>query len=266
MMQMEKATILIADDEYNTRLGIYYTLEKHLNGQAVIKMAANGVEAWELIERESYDLLITDIRMPGYTGIELLDKIKEAGMETTALLLTGFAEFDYAREGLRLGAVDYLLKPVDREKLVESVHRALELNKERKRSSRVVKQWAQIHGGQPELPEGHVKNEGIAKAIAYMQQHLNEENSVKVVAQAVNLSPSYFSVLFKESTGLTFSEYLNKLRQRKSKELLLTTDLDVNLIADEVGYQSSSYFIRVFRETEGVTPKQYREQVRKEQQ
>ncbi|WP_256592999.1 helix-turn-helix transcriptional regulator, partial [Pseudomonas sp. 2822-15] len=70
----------------------------------------------------------------------------------------------------------------------------------------------------------------------------------------VHLNASYFSVLFKEQTGLTFSEYLTRRRMQVAKKLLFSTDLPIGVIAEKVGYQTAKYFIKLFKELEGHTP------------
>ena len=254
--------ILIADDEFNTRRGIHSYLERHYNGAHELIIAEHGLEAYEIAQSRRIDLLITDIRMPGLTGIELLIKLQAEEADMTALLLTGYADFEYARQGLKLGVVDYLLKPVERTQLIEAVEQAFKA-RHRKKAGRMLEALYAANGDAEPAQLNVADNEPIAKAVEYLQAHLGDESSIKDVAQHVHLSPSYFSVLFKDKTGTTFSEYVMRLRHRRAKELLLTTASDINVIADEVGYQSASYFIRVFKELEGVTPRQYRESLKK---
>jgi two-component system, response regulator YesN len=72
------------------------------------------------------------------------------------------------------------------------------------------------------------------------------------------LNPSYFSVLFKEQANLNFSEYVTRRRIQRAKELVISTNLPINEIAEEVGYKTSKYFIKIFKEMEGITPSTYR--------
>lgn len=261
---MQPMRIVIADDELNTRNGLYYILDRHLQGQHELLMAEHGLEAYEIIMKEKADIVFTDVRMPGMNGIELLDSLRKNGVDLISILLTGYADFEYARQGLRLGVMDYLLKPVEREKLLLTANQAMNMRRQQQQNN-LIEQWASIKGKVEAPQHSSADQDVISKAIMFLHEHLSdEESSIKEVAKFVHLSPSYFSVLFKEKTGSTFSEYMMKLRHRKAKEMLLTTDADINLIADEIGYHSPSYFIRVFRELEGITPKQYRDRVRKD--
>src|SRR5690606_6980398 len=103
---MSIPAILVVDDEYNTRMGVSYTLQQWGDGKIDIAAAENGQQALNMLREREYDLLITDIRMPLMTGIELLEALRREKNEIAAVLLTGFAEFEYAQQGLRLGAID----------------------------------------------------------------------------------------------------------------------------------------------------------------
>ena len=101
----------------------------------------------------------------------------------------------------------------------------------------------------------------VQEALKYVDQHLQESVSLKEVAEVLHLNSSYFSVLFKEQTGLTFSEYLTRRRVQRAKEPLAGTSSPVAEIAEKVGYQTAKYFVKVFRDLEEVSPSQYRHSV-----
>ncbi|QJC50983.1 response regulator [Paenibacillus albicereus] len=251
--------VLIVDDERMTRRGIQLTLERHFKGSLELELAEHGEMALLAMQERGADLLLTDVRMPGMTGVELLEELARRGLSTTSILLTGYAEFEYARAALRLGACNYLLKPLDQAKLIEAVEDGLARSLESSRMRRSMKLYDERLGDG--IREGGLApgSSSIDQACAYMEEHLADALALKEVAAAVHLSPSYFSVLFKQERGVTFSEYASRLRHRRAKELLLTTRSDILLIAEEAGYQSASYFIKVFKEREGMTPRQYRE-------
>lgn len=254
---MDNPRILVVDDEFNTRDGILWTLEQHYKGQCELYSAEQGLEALDLLRKDGADLVISDIRMPGIDGLELLESVRQERIETGFILLSGYAEFAYAQRAISHGIGNYLLKPIDREKLMEAVNQALIQEKERRRmkvSLKLFDEWMSESGGRTTASDNHA----IEQAKCFIQSQLNNPLGIKDVAQHVHLSPSYFSVLFKEKVGVTFSEYVSRVRHLRAKELLLTSDKEISVIAEEVGYQSASYFIRVFRELEGVTPKHYR--------
>ncbi|MGL6198179.1 MAG: PocR ligand-binding domain-containing protein [Lachnospiraceae bacterium] len=101
-------------------------------------------------------------------------------------------------------------------------------------------------------------SELIKKAMTYISKHFNETITLEDIATNVHLHPSYFSSMFKTSTGSSFKEYLNMVRVEESKRLLTNTDFSIIDIAIAVGFEDQSYFSKVFKKYTGITPKQYR--------
>ncbi len=101
----------------------------------------------------------------------------------------------------------------------------------------------------------------IARARGFITSHQSEELSLKDVARAVNTSAFYFCKMFKQATGLTFTDYLARVRVEKVKNLLLNPHKRVSEAAFEAGFQSLSQFNRVFKKIEGVSPSEFREQL-----
>ena len=101
-------------------------------------------------------------------------------------------------------------------------------------------------------------SEIIKKAMLYISEHFNTALALEDVAEQVHLHPSYFSSLFKQSTGSSFKEYLNMVRIEESKRLLANTDFSIIDIAVAVGFEDQSYFSKVFKKYTGLTPKQFR--------
>ncbi|MDR0884834.1 MAG: response regulator, partial [Clostridiales Family XIII bacterium] len=125
-LQKKTAKIVIFDDEIHI-CNLIQTLidfdKLHLN---LVGVAHNGVDALDILKRENPEIAICDIRMPGYDGIEVLKAAEELGSKTKFIIISGYREFEYAREGIKLGAVDYLLKPINKEELNSSILRALD--------------------------------------------------------------------------------------------------------------------------------------------
>ena len=98
----------------------------------------------------------------------------------------------------------------------------------------------------------------IRAAKAYLSGHFAENPTLEEVAEAVSMSTSYFSTLFKKETGIGFSEYLIQLRCEEAKRLMRETSDSMSVIAMKVGYQDAKYFSRIFRKTVGIKPSEYR--------
>lgn len=123
MENPQEAHILVVDDEGAIRYSISKTLQR-LGYQ--VHTAETGEEALEMMQRQEYDVVLTDIRMPGLTGVELLARIKEEAPDAVVILLTGYASLETAIESLRLGAHDYLVKPSSSQDIRNSVAEGLE--------------------------------------------------------------------------------------------------------------------------------------------
>lgn len=103
--------IMIVDDELLARMGISSMLARYNAEFHIIAEADNAVDAFKIAKREIPDVIITDIKMPVMTGIDLIRRVKEEGLPCKFIILSAYSEFQYVREGLRLGAEDYFLKP-----------------------------------------------------------------------------------------------------------------------------------------------------------
>ncbi|GKU81902.1 helix-turn-helix domain-containing protein [Niallia sp. NCCP-28] len=103
----------------------------------------------------------------------------------------------------------------------------------------------------------------IHKAKMYIEEHLGESITIKIIAQHVYMSPTYFSHYFKEQTGETVLDYITKCRLKKAREMLETTDAKIYDISFLLGYQDTKYFSRLFRQWYGYSPSQYRENFNK---
>lgn len=115
--------LVIADDELIIRQGLMTIPWNECNIE-VLGIASNGKEAYDMVREKRPDILLTDIRMPGMDGLSLIEAAKKHNPEIQAILLTGYEDFDYARDAIRLGAIGYILKPSDPEEIIESIERA----------------------------------------------------------------------------------------------------------------------------------------------
>jgi two-component system, NtrC family, response regulator PilR len=120
-MDPEKKHILIVDDE----ISICEVLGQYLKKEGyTVSLASSGEEALEILAGETIHLIISDIKMPGITGVDLLKKVKETTQSLPVLMTTGFPTLDTAIEALKLGAYDYMTKPFHLEEIGEKVKRA----------------------------------------------------------------------------------------------------------------------------------------------
>jgi len=113
--------ILVVDDESEMRVALETTLKRE--GYQPVSVQ-DGKAAWEKIEHESFDLIISDVKMPRMDGVELLRAVKQHSPKTIVIMMTAYGDIDNAVETMKVGAFDYLLKPFSAEILISTVNRA----------------------------------------------------------------------------------------------------------------------------------------------
>lgn len=114
--------ILVADDEKFIRKGIITILQRDLKEEVTCLEARNGIEALKIAENESPNLIITDINMPGYNGLEFIEKLKRTDSKSTVIILSGYENFEYARNAIKLGVKEYILKPIKKQEFLELIN------------------------------------------------------------------------------------------------------------------------------------------------
>ena len=236
--------MMIVEDEYLVRQGISSLVDFSKFNIRLVAEAENGLEAWDLFQKELPQLVLSDINMPLMNGIKLAQLIKEVAPQTHLIFLTGYDDFDYALSALKLGADDYLLKPfskADVEQMLAKVQKKLDQEYKAEELQTLLQETS---------------SSDLAQKI---QARLADSSlSLKSLAQELGFSPSYLSVLIKKELGLPFQDYLIQARIKKAKLLLLTTDLKIYEIADQVGFEDMNYFSQRFKQIVGQTPRQFK--------
>ena len=244
---------MIVDDEKLISEGLASKISRmgELNISKII-IQTDSMEAKDLALTIKPDIIITDIKMPGMTGLELMEIVRNEHPDIKFIVLSGYNDFPYVRKSFRLGAIDYLLKPVGMGELKERLTDIVEaLDQER---------HGQYQGSTVDLEDVFDNDypSHIEVAQQYIINNFNKNITMTDVANSVNMSYSYFSKLFKEETGLTFSKYLTKIRMEKAKSLLQNPINRINEIAGLVGYDNIYHFSRSFKSYYGISPNQYR--------
>src|SRR5476649_672025 len=114
-------SVLIVDDEKHTRGGLQQALAEHYD----VSVASNADEAFNLIDAQEFDVILTDLRMPGKSGLKIIDKALGLPTKPAVLLMTAYGNIETAVEAMKRGAVDFLTKPVNIERLEVLIQRAL---------------------------------------------------------------------------------------------------------------------------------------------
>lgn len=241
--------VVIADDEHIIRNGMKKYIPWKDEGFNLVGTAANGQIALELIKNNKVDILITDIKMPIMDGIELLREIEILGLDIIIIFISAYDDFQYAKEAIKSKKVhDYILKPFVFDEFIEMLRDTIKFIDNGPENSRV---------------EGNSYDEYSMLMRTCLNivnsRYMDSSFSLSNLAEELYISTNYLSSYFKKEMGIGFSKYLQDLRIKKAKELLLDIRLKTYEISNAVGFVDSRYFSRIFREIEGMTPTEYRE-------
>lgn len=283
-------SVLVVDDEPKHRRGLTLMI-RELRPDYRIYDAKDGLEALQCMDANPVDIIITDIEMPVMNGLQFIENLGERAHDTLVVILSAYSRFEYAQKAIRLGAADYLLKPVAETK-VEEMLSELETKIRAERTNRgslqvsTGQQWraaARPNPGEEKeiaasftfLESSHaasvledaainadkkrLRNEAVIESCkAYIECHFTEDLSLGALAAKFHFNPSYFCLLFRTHTQTTISDYILKTRMRHAEYLLTSTPRKVYEIARMVGYRDVKYFIRLFRKEFGSAPDEYR--------
>lgn len=244
-------TVVVAEDEEIILNNIVKKIEQSGMNFKVIGKAVTGEQALSLIDEKSPDVLFTDIRMPVMDGLELIEIVYLHYPHMKKIIISGYAEFEYAQKAIKYKVEDYLLKPFDTKDLLSALTKVrIELESE----ADDIKENFNIPAGQKTTEE----------AVKILQQYI-EENFAKninfnIISQSLNYNPNYLSKLFTQYFGESPTKYLIDLRINKAKYLLRNyKNLSIKQISEAVGYSDQCYFSRVFKNITGQSPLTYRQ-------
>lgn len=227
--------------------------------------AYSASNAREIIQSKSIDILLSDIEMPDENGLSLIHWIQDNNYDINCILLTCHADFEYAREGLSLGCMDYITLPAKYEDIAASVQKVCirrQQHQDEKRLQDYGKNWLanQVEHSQnsEDASSKYTPAEIADKCVDYILNNISDCNlSVADIAGSVYLNPIYLNRIFKKEKGSNISQWITKERMELASTLLLNTDQSANDIAYHVGYHNYPYFSTVFKKYFGMTPSQY---------
>lgn len=246
--------LLIVDDDIWVLKGIRKIVDWEALGFEIVDEATNGDTALDKIMANPPDIVLTDIVMPGMTGLQLLKSISSSGLKTEFIILTGFAEFSYAKEACRLGAFDYLLKPLEKNELLDVVERF-------KQKYNIMHNCDEEDPRLPPLPYDS-SNATLSMILGYIKQNFSASLRLYEVAEHFHFNFSYISQLFTKELGITFSEYVIRYRLDMAEKLLYDSTLPVKDVCRKVGINDYFYFNKLYKKYKGATPTSIRKQGR----
>ncbi len=244
---------LVVDDEHLERQAIQLIINRLGMPFQCIGEARHGAEAVAKAQEQHPDLVFLDIKMPGMDGLEAAEAILSNDSDCEVVFLTAYDQFEYAQRGLKIGAFDYLLKPVSPDVIMNVCRRFMDTLSSRPNTSTVREYPVDTWKNMKNLD----KAGGVVKtAQEFIEKNLDKNITLEGVTKLVYLNAQYFSRLFKKETGVTFVEYVTTRRLEHAK-MLLERQFPVSNVAHSVGYSDPNYFSRVFSKEVGMSPSDY---------
>ena len=249
---MREFSILLVDDEELALVGLENGVDWEAVNVAKVYKAHSKATAIRMIKTYQVDRVITDIEMPNGSGLDLIHWVKDNKPDIEAVFYTGHAEFTYVQEALRVGAADYLLKPIEYPALEKII---LDIEKKIYKREKTV-DFTELVDDLTEQSQVEIVDQVkqiIAENISLGNLQREE------LANMVHISPGYLSRIFKKETGLSLSDYIIQKRISVAKQLLVKTNLPITTIAERIGLSYASYFTKLFKEKVNMTPQEYRQ-------
>lgn len=248
--------LMIVDDEPKIRNGLVKLLGAR-EGWQVCGVFEDAHSALSALYEQEADVMVTDIKMPEVSGLELIRQIRERNQDIRIVILSGHSNFAYAQKAIELGVTRYLLKPTNPRELIavlEGIEKELF-----PASGDGTSGGPDAEGnGDPAREDGEVGNLLVQKAIRYVEVHYGGRITLKDMSEELHLSPNYLCELFKRHTGKNLMEYVTEYRMKKGKTYLGNVEYKVSDVALMVGYKEAKYFSSTFKKTYGMTPLEYR--------
>ncbi len=246
--------VVLIDDEKIIVDGLTRVIKWADYNCEVVGAAYDAAGGAALIRRLKPHIVFTDIKMPDQDGLTMLAGLKSEFPEMQIAVLTGYRDFNYAQEAIKLGVTRFLLKPSK----MDEPHEALSAMKER-----LDKLPPDAAAGEDEpCLDRHAGSFIVNQATAYIEEHYAQKLTLQEVADKCYVSQWHLSKLINKYTGKytgnTFYELLNNVRIEKAKALLNDQKLKIGDIVDMVGYSDAAHFSRVFKRIVGVSANEYR--------
>lgn len=237
--------VMIIDDEMPARKLLYSSIDWESLGLIFAGEASSGIEAINIIDDIKPDIVFVDIFMPFMNGIDFTRLASERYPNLIFIVLTGFDDFEYARQCVSLPVVEYMLKPIVKKDVKEVL-------------IKVIAQLDQRESSFSE-PGPDISASSIDQISAYIRDNYSDSGiNLTSVATHFSFNSSYLSRKFKQETGQSFVDFLMTIRMEKAKKLA-TCGKKMFEAAGEVGIPDPNYFGRCFKKYVGVSYSEYKD-------
>lgn len=247
--------LLIVDDEPQILEGMKRILDWKHYGFDYVETCVSTDAAVSRAVQLIPDIAIFDVCIGKNLGYDAIRQLNEVQLPTKYIIMSGYSDFSYAQQAIRCGVKDYLLKPLEKEKLQQVIEKII---------------VDDLHGsiGDQQTSTAHldpvmgVPYDSLSKLVnrilLMVREDFNQNITLKSVADRFQMNSTYLGQLFIKETNMKLSEYLMLYRMQRAKELIQTTNEKIHWIACSVGYNNMNYFYTHFHSYYGKSPSDLR--------
>ena len=247
--------LIIEDQPASVGLLLAYLGDRDID----LMVALNGEDGLRIADQGRPDLILLDVQMPGLDGFTVCRRLK-ASDRTAAIpviFLSAAIETEDKLQGFAAGGADYITKPYSEQEVLARVF--LQLGQRQRLETLATQSLDETLDGKPTGYTERRDRRIFSEAVSVLTRHLTDPPGLVELAHRVGTNERRLTQVFRRQVGMSAYEYLQQLRLERGRGLLRETDLQVQLIADRVGYRNATDFTRAFRRHFGVTPRQYRQ-------
>lgn len=249
-------TLLIVEDEPLIRAGLKQYFDWNSFDITTILEASDGQQGVDIYHKEEPDLIITDIRMPIMSGLDMIREIRSVDISTKIIILTGYNEFEYAQKAIQYGGVhDFLIKPLQYKESYQAIASCM---------AQIRFSANQVHDDGGSEPDGTVDKEKVLfqQIETFIIENIQCDVSLQVIAEHFFYNPSYLSRLFKSTLEMNYTEFVREIKVKIARNNLENPTLNMRDVSKHSGFNSYKQFLQAFRLVTGMTPTDYRRNLR----
>lgn len=256
--------VLVVEDELIIRKGLIFSFDWDEVNCVVVGEAENGEEGLKKIAELKPDIVIADINLPILSGISMIEKTIDEN-QYSAVIVSGYSEFEYAKKAMKYGVTEYLLKPLDHKELKEAIIKAIERREIRHIYSRILKNKMDIQEVNVLDYKSDMDNSGgtVQKMLEYTRNNYMGKIVMSDISKHLNYSETLLNRKFKEKMKTTYNDYLNRFRIQKTIEMIREGNNYIYDIAERCGFTNYKYFNIVFKKYVGCSAKEFAQLMKK---
>lgn len=247
-MNNKKFSVFVCDDERLIAKNIARNIERCNPAFQVVSITHNGEDALDSMKEYTPQILFTDICMPVMDGLQLIEEAQKICPLLRCVIISGYNDFEYAKQAIKFGVTDYLLKPVNSEELTTLLH-ILEHD--------LLSDQEHLQLDQPS--KNYTTEELVDLAQKYIQKNYASPIDLGELVSHLGFSASYLTKIFTKELGVTPSKYIRRYRMSIAKQLLANPNLSISDVANSVGYADQFHFSKSFKLENGISPTTYRD-------